>query len=950
MFSINRDPGHNYLMETRSRFVDVGALYGSRYFFERIGYDRSSEVKVLGDAFYEERLVMRAILQATCEKYLGEGIKSDQEEMKYLLDNAVEASRDLNLSVGVALTKEQIEALREPIIWYVERQVCGVTALAPVIYIPENILAALPSGGAPKLAGDRVDIKTAREVLNNGLLHGGASLSISAGSIGNISVKGDDEAEIGGGTVFLLSQGDILNSAAIIRSEKSLTAMAGNDFASMGGGVGSAGDAVLSAGGDINFGTAKTKTVKHESRYGTGGVSSTTISRGSTLTVAGDLTMSSGRDINFVGSSADVTGNADLKTAGSFNLMNDYDTESYSGTRARHGNFSNSRTTVTSYDKTVVSSSFSTGGNLSVDSGNDVNILGSSINTGGDYSIRAEGTQKIIAAHDEHYFQKETKKSGFGSGGSIYGSEKRGDMTKDTIVGGSALEIRGKYASQSGKDTNITGSGIIAGDTVDITTGGSLNITADYDTHDEEHGITKGRTMSGATFYSKELDLAGSGYNETAGSQITAGGKLTVKIAGDLSVEGSEIRADSAVIDVRGNFTETGARSIRYDYHVHEKTKVTQNMKELAVLSLTGGCSIYKDLRLSKKGKLTLGGGVTCENGRMSVNVAKVEYKKSETRTDSASQTSSSLKFTNCYEINTGKDFTLAASEIKSDVDGSVTAGGDVYIIATEETSSTTSKVTRGTADLSAGVKHASSDVYYAAREVAEATKALAEAKKDYDNFRDNLRKAEDDRQRGLISDEEYRVLESERKYFEANIAILTENVVAKTAHLVSAGKGAAGSIASGALGFSADGRLDLSGSITTSGSSSITHVGSRLTACGNLTIKSADRAMIEGSDVSAAGDLTLEAKNIEITASMDSTESGSRTTGGQISFNWSSSGSGSDSLNIFGANLSASGSEDRYSAASYNNAHLKGGNISIKSADDITVRGALSLLQRGSL
>jgi hypothetical protein len=62
--------------------------------------------------------------------------------------------------------------------------------------------------------------------------------------------------------------------------------------------------------------------------------------------------------------------------------------------------------------------------------------------------------------------------------------------------------------------------------------------------------------MSGATFYSKELDLTGSGYNETAGSQITAGGKLTVKIAGDLSVEGSEIRADSAVIDVGGNFTE----------------------------------------------------------------------------------------------------------------------------------------------------------------------------------------------------------------------------------------------------------------------------------------------------------------------------------------------------------------------------------------------------------
>jgi large exoprotein involved in heme utilization and adhesion len=151
MFSLDREPGHTYLLETRNRFVDTGFLYGSQYFFDRVGYDRSSEVKVLGDAFYEERLVMRAIMQAICEKYLGDGIKSDQEEMKYLLDNAIEASRDLNLSVGVALTKEQINALREPIIWYVERQVLGVTALAPVVYIPENILAGLPVGGAPKL-------------------------------------------------------------------------------------------------------------------------------------------------------------------------------------------------------------------------------------------------------------------------------------------------------------------------------------------------------------------------------------------------------------------------------------------------------------------------------------------------------------------------------------------------------------------------------------------------------------------------------------------------------------------------------------------------------------------------------------------------------------------------------------------------------------------------------
>jgi len=35
--------------------------------------------------------------------------------MKSLLDNAATAYKDLKLSVGVALTKEQINALQEPI-------------------------------------------------------------------------------------------------------------------------------------------------------------------------------------------------------------------------------------------------------------------------------------------------------------------------------------------------------------------------------------------------------------------------------------------------------------------------------------------------------------------------------------------------------------------------------------------------------------------------------------------------------------------------------------------------------------------------------------------------------------------------------------------------------------------------------------------------------------------
>jgi len=71
-------------------------------------------------------------------------------------------------------------------------------------------------------------------------------------------------------------------------------------------------------------------------------------------------------------------------------------------------------TTVDSYDVTVLSSSFKTGGNLNVDSANDINIVGSNITAGKDSNIKAEGNYNVVTVNDEHYFSKETKKSGFG--------------------------------------------------------------------------------------------------------------------------------------------------------------------------------------------------------------------------------------------------------------------------------------------------------------------------------------------------------------------------------------------------------------------------------------------------------------------------------------------------------------------------------------------------------
>ncbi|HSV97265.1 MAG TPA: hemagglutinin repeat-containing protein [Spirochaetota bacterium] len=1024
LFAINTAPGTTYLIETRNRFIDLNGLYGSQYFFDRIGYS-PGDVKILGDAYYEEQLIMRAIYQATAEKYLGEDIASNQEEMKYLLDNAATAYKDLSLAVGVALTKEQINLLQEPIVWYVEETVKGITVLAPKIYIPEHIVAGFTNGGTAKIAAGTVNMDITEGLTNSGLIAGKSSLVVNAGKITNTAsgIEGMT-AEIRGGEVDLVSAGDIINRGAVIKAGKTLNVTAagdivnetsnatgsmiaeikggdvnvvsgsdvvnrsavinadrtvsitaagnivnettvkttrltrgeirstlgttasiesgdrlsinaGGDFTNRGAEVKSGSDAVIEAGGNIDFETVKLRAVKNERRHGVKGVSDGTTSIGSELDVNGNLSMSAGRDVNFVGSAADIEGKADVKTAGNFNLLNDYDTDSFKG-KKRSGNAYKSKTTkVQSYDKTVVGSSFTTGDDLNVESGNDINIIGSTVSSGKDMKLSAAGTENIVAVNDEHYFKKETKKSGFAQGGSIYGKEARQDMTYDSKVKGSTVDVRGTYASHSGKDTNIIGSTLTAGDLADISADGSVNIVAAYDRHDESHTTVKTGIGGAKDIYSQELDLEESGYTKAVGSVITAK-ELTVRSGADVYVEGSTLNAENATIDAAGNFTETSAKNTSYHREVHEKTGVSvmEAAKYAGLMTLTGGMASPLNAYLTT---LVTGHATNNmakeENGRVSVEMGRVEYERSEKTVETITQASSILNITNDLAVSAGKDLTIAGSEVNAGWDVTLTAGGNVNILSTEESSKTTSETIKGSGVVTVGAKHAATDVYYAGKALAEAVKALETAKKDYDDYKENIRKAREDKGKGLIDEDDYEALESMEKYYLANIALLTENVVAKTANLVkaTAGLGSSGET----LGFSGDIQLDIDASITKNKEESTTRKGSTLFAGGNLAIQSGKTAKIEGSDLGAEGELSIDAEDVEITAARNTNKSSSSTRQAHINGSYSTNGS-------WGVNADASYSEMDSESTTWANSRLNATNISITSKNDTTVRGAV--------
>jgi filamentous hemagglutinin len=131
LFILSKDPTSDYLIETNSEFTNRDNFLSSNYMLERIGFSPDEHVKKLGDGLYEQRLVSEQIFVQTGRAFLDDTYTNNQSQYQYLMDNAVDVSQDINLVAGVALTKEQIEALKVDIVWMEEKIINGQKVLAP---------------------------------------------------------------------------------------------------------------------------------------------------------------------------------------------------------------------------------------------------------------------------------------------------------------------------------------------------------------------------------------------------------------------------------------------------------------------------------------------------------------------------------------------------------------------------------------------------------------------------------------------------------------------------------------------------------------------------------------------------------------------------------------------------------------------------------------------------
>jgi filamentous hemagglutinin len=594
LFVLSGNPNHPYIIETNPLLTSFGHFYGSEYFLSRMGLDLNRlQAKLLGDAFYEARLIREQIMAMAGTRYLFSGL-DDAETIRQLMDNAAEAGQALDLSVGVALTPEQVAALDKDIVWLEEIDYNGQKALVPRLYLSDATRKDLALRGGTisgetvvvqgrgslatgQIVGDTVKILSTEDIRNRGGdIFGKDSLVVaSAGTVRNQSgtLRGND--------VLVSAGNDIINETLIERHDKGdtwwsesqqqgliaatndLRLEAGNDIRFVGGRAEAGNTAALVAGNDVNL-DSKAVEFGHNRKNDTASL----IGQAGSFVSGKEVGIQAGRDITLSGSHVAAETNAQLVAGRDLTLLS---TQGESHMYSKHtssGGMGRKRTDILQRDETkALGSSVAAGGNLNLRAGADAaqgpaNLTGTAVTltAGNDLSLTATGDIALGAAEESSYRYDFTSKSSLISAKSHL-KESASLTHKGSEISGANVTLH------AGDNVLISGSKVAASndlglkaDTGDVVVASVEDI---YRSREEKKksgfnlgdiGKTLvvgyltgavGLSFMDAEFYSKESEKSTRATTVNSGSELSAGHNLRIDANRDATVIGSVVTAEN---------------------------------------------------------------------------------------------------------------------------------------------------------------------------------------------------------------------------------------------------------------------------------------------------------------------------------------------------------------------------------------------------------------------
>ena len=770
--------------------VDQSKFYGSPYFLRHVGLDAGQRgtidqpLRFLGDPFYESHIIQESIRKATARSFLYNDVATPEEQVKVLIDNTAEATKDLPVALGVALSKQQINTLKKDILWYVAEEVAGQKVLVPQVYLTKNTINNLASGKGTGIhsVGD-MTVNVAGKMVNTGNISSGSNQTIRAESLRNESF-GSTQATIQSDSVAdILAKGNIENLSGKIAGKQGLLA--------------------VSTEGQIHN---KTKLVD----------AATLGQQASLESEAGDLTLRAKGDILNQAGKIKAKGNGSLisETGDVKNLtqvVKKANATSNSSQKDGFWNSQSSKTTTTKATSEHVVSELEFGGGLTAQA-RDITLMGTEVKTGGDAIMKASRDFNALSVKDLEetttHHEEHSKKQGLLS--SKTSSSKSSSSLKKATSKGSKFAVGGTFKVTSGRNTDFEGVEVTA-ENVDLQSKGKISIREAYneETNTSSHSTDKKdqalsgiiKDDAGNSSSSKSYDKVGTGNNWAIRNEIKVIGK------GDVVTQGIDILAHKIHIEsTEGNVLDQAVEEV----HTYAETSGSYQLRQGIIDGDTGklqgeaGRAAWK-LREKQEEKRTVNQQNITAKGSSFKTFAKEEK-------DAAGNT----------KLVAGDATMKAAKQVilegtDTDMQGKFSLQGKegVKIIEKKETSKKEETKELYKEELSLGVKNSIAAAVYQAKSVKEAGEKLLQVNAAHNTYRAHLRQAQKLKDQAVITAEEYEEVAAEEKYHVAAIATATVELAAKTKKFASAAADVV-TTAGPTLGFSIDLQGDISKSVDT--------------------------------------------------------------------------------------------------------------------------------------
>ncbi|WLG89155.1 hemagglutinin repeat-containing protein [Pseudomonas cucumis] len=696
--SVRSNP-HKYLIETNPVLTNLKQFMSSDYLLANLGYDPDTSAKRLGDGLFEQRLVQQAIVARTGQRFI-DGQTSDEAMFKYLMNNAIASKDQLNLSMGVTLTSQQVAALTHDIVWLEEHVVNGEKVLVPVLYLAQanNRLApngALIQGGDVTLiagqdlnnagtlrATNNLSAEAGNDLTNSGLIEAGDRLTLKAGNnivnksggiisgrdVSLTATNGDviNQRDVTGVDVRRggsLQHRDYLDNAARIEAANDLSINAGRDINNIGGVLQSGRDLELDAVRDVNITSVQDRSTNAR---GSHFLNQTITQHAAEVTSGRDLSISADRDVAIVASRLDAKRDISVNAGNDIiitSAANESDYVSRSKKRAQE-----------THSTTQQASVLNAGRDIALYAGNDLGIIASRIKASENIDLDAVQDITVASAKDESssfYYKK--KKGSFGRSSTTQKESYDSTNVASVIEAGNDLTVNatkdedGAVSLDGGRNVTIIGSQLKARN--DLVVGATNDVAVLSGT--EETGAYSKKTKTGLF----GMSSSGKSHLQTTVSQVASelnGTRDVVVIAGrNVGVHASEINAGNdaelhaGLVDKTGDINLAAADDQAYSRAEEYKKKVGLSLKD-AVGWAVGTPSFGADMTFSSAQK----------GGREVVSSTSV---------------GSLVNAGHDAILNAARDINIVGSGVSAYHTAQLDAGRDVNVLADTDTQRSTS-------------------------------------------------------------------------------------------------------------------------------------------------------------------------------------------------------------------------------------------------------------------